>query len=630
MTAKNQARQRRRWQAGRGAVALATALIFTGSVGTAPTPAAAAAIAPKIQTPANWQFKAGGYSVFTVVATGSPTPTLSVSGTLPPGIRSQTTRVGALVFFGTAPANIAGRSYTVTVTASNGTSPNAVQDIVMTSGTKPTTTSLSVSPNPPTAGQTVNYYVRISPRPNGGQVTVFRADGSPLPGCIGFPVSASPLPGEIITAGCHSLWLPAGTQNLYAVYSGFGSFLPSRSPGTKRVVVNPAPPAYWLLSRNGDVFGLGGASSFGGNAQTSAARAIAPGRGGGIYVVGAGGGVFTVGSGARYFGSVPGLGKRVSNIVDIVPTPDGKGYWVVGSDGGVFSFGSARFYGSVPGLGIRNQHIVGMVASPTGLGYTLVGQDGGVFTFGDTRFYGSVPGLGIHVRSIRAVVQAPGGTGYALVGADGGVFKFGTGLRFQGSLPGRGVKVDNIVGIALTPDGDGYYLAGSDGTVYGFGNAKVQPRPPRLNSSTLPLVAIASQPAPSLPLGMAQGTFQRMAKTLSQDRFAMLSASTVASVYDLGNNNPLDSTVTFQCSTCGPSRQFKIQWFKSHADAVGWAVTHIQTALQSPPAQPFRPQYVAGSAVMGPENPTSWPPPARVVNAFGIAVGQPVETVMLP
>jgi len=42
-------------------------------------------------------------------------------------------------------------------------------------------------------------------------------------------------------------------------------------------------------------------------------------------------------------------------------TPDGNGYWQVGSDGGLFSFGDATYYGSLPGLHIKVSNIVGMV-----------------------------------------------------------------------------------------------------------------------------------------------------------------------------------------------------------------------------------------------------------------------------
>jgi len=50
-------------------------------------------------------------------------------------------------------------------------------------------------------------------------------------------------------------------------------------------------------------------------------------------VVGANGAVYAFGD-AKSFGSLPGLGVSVSNIVSIVPTPDGGGYWLIGSDGG--------------------------------------------------------------------------------------------------------------------------------------------------------------------------------------------------------------------------------------------------------------------------------------------------------
>jgi hypothetical protein len=306
---------------------------------------------------------------------------------------------------------------------------------------------------------------------------------------------------------------------------------------------------------------------------------------------------------------------------------------VVGSDGGVFTFGDARFRGSVPGLGIRTQHVVAMVASPTGAGYMLVGWDGGVFTFGDVKFYGSIPGLGIHIRSIRDAVLSSSATGYALVGADGGAFKFGTGVRFHGSLPGMGVRVNNIVGIALTPDDGGYLMAGSDGKVYSFGNAKVQPEPADLRPN-LPVVAIASVPAPRPTVGLAERAFQSIQQLLPQDRFEKISAASYASDYDVYNNNPLNSTVTFRCLTCGPASgtpyAFTIQWFRSHGDAVGSAVTYVKVAQSAAIGYAYAPQYVAGSALMAPSAPTPWPPPDRVVRAFGQAVGQPVVTIQLP
>lgn len=74
--------------------------------------------------------------------------------------------------------------------------------------------------------------------------------------------------------------------------------------------------------------------------------------------------VFPTNQPSGFFGSLPGLGVRVSNIVSIMPTPDGHGYWLIGSEGGIFAFGDAASLGSLPGLGVSVNNVVGAV--PTG------------------------------------------------------------------------------------------------------------------------------------------------------------------------------------------------------------------------------------------------------------------------
>ena len=54
----------------------------------------------------------------------------------------------------------------------------------------------------------------------------------------------------------------------------------------------------------------------------------------------------------------------MSNIVAMAATPDGMGYWLVGSDGGLFSFGDATYFGSLPGLKIKVSNIVDTVTTP--------------------------------------------------------------------------------------------------------------------------------------------------------------------------------------------------------------------------------------------------------------------------
>ncbi len=59
---------------------------------------------------------------------------------------------------------------------------------------------------------------------------------------------------------------------------------------------------------------------------------------------------------------------------EMISVSTGDGYWQVASDGGVFSFGSAKFFGSLPGLGVRVTNIIGMARTPDDGGYWLVGR----------------------------------------------------------------------------------------------------------------------------------------------------------------------------------------------------------------------------------------------------------------
>jgi hypothetical protein len=155
------------------------------------------------------------------------------------------------------------------------------------------------------------------------------------------------------------------------------------------------------------------------------------------------------------------------------PTPE-AGYDLVGSDGGVFVFPTGTtfgFFGSLPGIGVKVNDIVGMVPTVTDKGYFLVGSDGGVFAFGTAPYLGSLPGEHIVPKApITGIVAADTDKGYFLVGRDGGVFSFGT-VPFLGSLPGQGKSVDNIIGIAALASGKGYWLVGATGQVYTFGTA---------------------------------------------------------------------------------------------------------------------------------------------------------------
>ena len=232
-------------------------------------------------------------------------------------------------------------------------------------------------------------------------------------------------------------------------------------------------PGHRMVASDGGVFDFGRDPFYGSlpgigvRVQNIVDMAPTP-DGRGYWLVGSDGGVFAFGD-APYLGSVPGLGDRVDDIVGFAPTRDGGGYWMVGSDGGVFGFGDAAFRGSIPAEGYRVGDIVGVAATPDGGGYWLAGRLGELWAFGDAHFLGSPVASHLPVSDIVGMAASPAG-GYWLLGSDGGIFGYGP-AGFAGSVPGAGVSVGNIVAIAPTRDGGGYWIYGADGGVFCFGDA---------------------------------------------------------------------------------------------------------------------------------------------------------------
>jgi hypothetical protein len=99
---------------------------FTLTVGTVPA----------ITSANNATFTVGTLGTFTVTATGSPAPTFSETGALPTGV----TLSPAGVLTGTPGAGTGG-SYPITITAQNGTTPNATQSFTLTVDQAPAITS---------------------------------------------------------------------------------------------------------------------------------------------------------------------------------------------------------------------------------------------------------------------------------------------------------------------------------------------------------------------------------------------------------------------------------------------------------------------------------------------------------
>ncbi|HEY5172239.1 MAG TPA: hypothetical protein VIK54_10990 [Acidimicrobiia bacterium] len=166
---------------------------------------------------------------------------------------------------------------------------------------------------------------------------------------------------------------------------------------------------------------------FGGSSRTwlfTAANA-----GGGYFLGGRDGSVYALGN-ARSFGSAASI-RLQQPIVGIARTVTRGGYWLVAADGGVFSYGDATFHGSTGSIHL-NQPVVGLAPTPTGDGYWLVARDGGVFSYGDATFHGSAAPSS---TPIVAIASSPSGNGYWLFAANGTVTAFGD-AQAHGNLPG--------------------------------------------------------------------------------------------------------------------------------------------------------------------------------------------------
>ena len=127
------------------------------------------AFPPEITSPATTAFTQSMQGTFTVTTTGLPTPTISYTGTLPPGLSFTDNGNGTATITGTTA--VVGIYY-LTITAQNGVEPNATQDFTLKvvescpdSGSCLITFSMSMSPY---LNRTRNISVYLPPNYNSG------------------------------------------------------------------------------------------------------------------------------------------------------------------------------------------------------------------------------------------------------------------------------------------------------------------------------------------------------------------------------------------------------------------------------------------------------------------------------
>ncbi|MDQ6613713.1 MAG: Ig-like domain repeat protein [Actinomycetota bacterium] len=176
---------------------------------------------PAITSAASTTFAVGAAGSFTVVATGSPAPTLAESGTLPSGV---TFDPATGVLGGTPAAGTVG-SYPITFTATNGIAPDATQAFALRVVKANTTTTLVASPPNPGFGTPITFTASVMPTAANtlsptGTVSFF-VDGRPN------AVATVALVGG--QASVTTSALGAGRHRVRATYNGDANFAASTS-----------------------------------------------------------------------------------------------------------------------------------------------------------------------------------------------------------------------------------------------------------------------------------------------------------------------------------------------------------------------------------------------------------------
>lgn len=174
--------------------------------------------APAFTSGTSATFNVGSHGAFTFTAMGTPAPTFSVSPPLPGGL-SLNSATGLLD--GTPVAGTAG-VHALTVTASNGASPDATQSFTLTINDlrAVSSTALMSSLNPSPVGQAVTFTASVTGQSPTGTAT-FTDGGVP----IGSPMLLSGGSASLTTSA-----LLGGGHSIVCSYSGDSGNLASASP----------------------------------------------------------------------------------------------------------------------------------------------------------------------------------------------------------------------------------------------------------------------------------------------------------------------------------------------------------------------------------------------------------------
>jgi hypothetical protein len=405
------------------------------------------------------------------------------------------------------PATGTGGLYSITITATNGVSPDATQPFSLT---------VTAPPTPPviTSGDTATFVAGTA-----GTFSV-TATGYPVPTFT--ESGALPSGVTLSSAGLLSGTPGAGTGGTYAItITAANGNLPNATQSFT-LTVNQKPA---ITSAAAATFDMGQAGTFtvtstGYPTTTLSETGALPA--GVTFTSGVLAGTPVLGTAGRYpvtftatNGITPDATQSFTLTVATVPdaptilsvTPgDGQVTvkWTPGADGGrpILSYlagtpdeshlcqvnapatsctvtgltNGTAYQFTVVALNVDGPSMLASLSAPVTPtsngpipGYWMATSGGAVLTNGAAVSYGSPAGLVLN-SPIVALTPTPDRKGYWLVGSDGGVFSYGD-AGYYGSTGAEHLNKP-IVGMATTSDGKGYWLVASDGGVFAYGDAR--------------------------------------------------------------------------------------------------------------------------------------------------------------
>lgn len=200
--------------------------------------------APAITSGASKTFTAGTAGSFTVTTSGFPKPTLSEAGALPTGVTFVDNGDGTATLSGTAAAGT-GKTYAITITASNGIGSNATQSFTLTVDEAPAITSANSTTF--SVGGAGTFQVAAS-----GFPTPAFTESGPLPNGVTFADNGN---GTGTLSGTPA----TGTNGTYSISFTAGNGVGSNATQSFTLTVNSAPV---FSSASSTTFTAGTSGSF--------------------------------------------------------------------------------------------------------------------------------------------------------------------------------------------------------------------------------------------------------------------------------------------------------------------------------------------------------------------------------